>query len=53
MRELTKVGAYVKATDPTMYRWICSVINSRKSMHVGAYIELTDPEMFDRILAHN
>lgn len=52
MKDLSKVGAYVKNTDPTMFRRICSIVNSRRLLHVGAFIEMTDPEMFDRILAH-
>ncbi len=52
MTDLTRVGTYVKRTDPTMYRRICSIIGSRRTNQVGAYVELTDPEMFDRILAH-
>ena len=53
MNELSRVGAYVKRTDPIMYRRITSIVGCRRNNAVGAYVELNDPEMFDRIIAWN
>ena len=53
MNELSRVGAYVKRTDPIMYRRITSIVGCRRNNAVGAYVGVTDPEMFDRIIAWN
>ena len=52
MSDLSRVGAYVKRTDPAMYRRITSIVGCRKNNAVGAYVEIVDPDMFDRIIAH-
>ena len=53
MNDLSRVGAYVKRTDPAMYRRITSIVGCRKNNAVGAYVELVDPDMFDRIAARD
>ena len=45
-----KVGAYVRAVDPEMFKAIAQTISSKSLGKVGAYVYTVDADTYDRAL---
>jgi len=49
-KEFSVVARYIKETDPSQFKNICSIINSKSLIQIGMFVEMTDPEMFESIV---